>query len=102
MTTQLLRDGLLWWVCLPFLVGGREIYFPPVDPYPNSLDNAQQHLQQQGQPQDELAGFGSEADFYGLLTYANVPYAKCLNSSNEESYDIAILGAPFDTVCSLI
>ncbi|GAB1312488.1 hypothetical protein MFIFM68171_02698 [Madurella fahalii] len=36
---------------------------------------------------------------WGLSTYANVPFVPCLSRSGErfKSYDIAILGAPFDT-----
>jgi hypothetical protein len=41
--------------------------------------------------------------FAGLTTYANLPYVHCLAAKDEEigKYDIAILGAPFDTVSSL-
>lgn len=40
----------------------------------------------------------SSSRFNGMTTYANVPYVHCLsNDSNVEPYDIAILGAPFDT-----
>lgn len=38
------------------------------------------------------------SDFNGLTTFANLPYAKCFSDSKIEAYDIAILGAPFDTV----
>lgn len=41
------------------------------------------------------------SQFRGLKTFANLPYLNCL--SDEEAvnkpYDIAIMGAPFDTVC---
>ena len=37
-------------------------------------------------------------DFLGLTTFANIPYVSCLSDSSTEKYDIAILGAPFDTV----
>lgn len=63
-----------------------------------------------------LSGFSSEqvvmgivspeitqAKFGGLTTYANLPYVHCLAPKGEEveKFDIAILGAPFDTVsCS--
>lgn len=43
----------------------------------------------------------SGGKFRGLNTYANLPYVHCLSAGkgNEvEEYDIAILGAPFDTV----
>lgn len=36
--------------------------------------------------------------FSGLTTFANLPYANCFADSPIEEYDIAILGAPFDTV----
>lgn len=37
------------------------------------------------------------AKFAGLTTFANTPYVHCLNKEGNELYDIAILGAPFDT-----
>ncbi|KAI1077413.1 arginase family protein [Whalleya microplaca] len=39
------------------------------------------------------------SQFNGLATYANLPYVNCLADSEAEGkrYDIAILGAPFDT-----
>lgn len=43
----------------------------------------------------------SGAKFRGLSTYANLPYVHCLSGGGDdevEDYDIAILGAPFDTV----
>ncbi len=39
------------------------------------------------------------SQFRGLTTYANVKYANCFDEENTElQYDIAFLGAPFDTV----
>ncbi|KAI1807071.1 arginase family protein [Daldinia bambusicola] len=39
------------------------------------------------------------SQFNGLTTYANLPYLNCLSDDEAEGkkYDIAILGAPFDT-----
>ncbi|KAI1136081.1 arginase [Hypoxylon sp. FL0543] len=39
------------------------------------------------------------SQFNGLTTYANLPYLNCLSDKEAEGnrYDIAILGAPFDT-----
>lgn len=52
-----------------------------------------------------ILGHGGNIDvtsgpaFAGLTTYANLPYVHCLAGDDEvEKYDIAILGAPFDTV----
>lgn len=41
-----------------------------------------------------------QGKFGGLTTYANLPYVHCLASNGKdiEKFDIAILGAPFDTV----
>jgi hypothetical protein len=41
-----------------------------------------------------------QGKFGGLSTYANLPYVHCLAAEGEdvEKFDIAILGAPFDTV----
>lgn len=45
----------------------------------------------------------SSSPYLGLTTFANLPYTHCLaNSSDVEPFDIAILGAPFDTVRSLL
>jgi hypothetical protein len=41
------------------------------------------------------------SQFSGLTTFANLPYVNCLVEEDaESSYDIAFLGAPFDTVGS--
>ncbi|KAI1760535.1 arginase [Hypoxylon sp. FL1150] len=39
------------------------------------------------------------SQFNGLATYANLPYVNCLSDEEvrDKKYDIAILGAPFDT-----
>ncbi|KAI0169138.1 arginase [Hypoxylon sp. FL1284] len=39
------------------------------------------------------------SQFHGLATYANLPYVHCLSDDGvgDSKYDIAILGAPFDT-----
>ena len=68
----------------------RDITFPPVSGF--SSDQA-------------TLGFTSGpeigyAKFAGLSTYANLPYVHCLAPTEDEveEFDIAILGAPFDTV----
>ena len=40
------------------------------------------------------------SDFSGLMTFANLPYVNCFKPSYMDPYDIAIIGAPFDTVSS--
>jgi agmatinase len=40
----------------------------------------------------------TRAKFYGLTTFANLPYMNCFDEAEMGSYDIAIMGAPFDTV----
>jgi len=42
----------------------------------------------------------TDSEFFGLNTFANLPYVNCLAppSTGDGTYDIAILGAPFDTV----
>jgi agmatinase len=74
----------------PALSNARDIVFPPVSGY--TTDQA------------ILGGYNdidiSQARFAGLTTYANLPYVHCLAPGGEEveRFDIAILGAPFDTV----
>lgn len=44
----------------------------------------------------------STYDSGGIGTYAGVAYENCFVESNSsEGFDIAILGAPFDTVCTI-
>lgn len=71
-------------------VVARDIVFPPVSP----MD--QQHVMIMRDDMD----IRTDSAFAGLLTYANVPYVHCLAPEGQEveKYDIAILGAPFDTV----
>jgi hypothetical protein len=70
----------------------RKISFPPVAAY---------HVQLQ-RPVSENGGIDVSmgSAFAGLTTFANLPYVHCLAGSDQdvEKYDIAILGAPFDTV----
>jgi hypothetical protein len=42
----------------------------------------------------------TDSEFFGLTTFANLPYVNCFKPDENEAskYDIAILGAPFDTV----
>lgn len=72
----------------------REIIFPPISGY-GSIPN-----------QVLLDGYNdadiTQSKFAGLTTYANLPYVHCLAKEGEEveTFDIAVLGAPFDTVSS--
>ena len=66
----------------------REITFPPVSGIQSLVGVA-----------EDAADFPSS--FASLMTFANVPFADCFNSPREaDKFDIAILGAPFDTVGS--
>lgn len=74
------------------LASARDITFPPISGF--SSDQA-------------ILGSVSGPDitharFAGLTTYANLPYVHCLAPADKEveKFDIAILGAPFDTVRS--
>jgi agmatinase len=75
---------------LPSLASARDITFPPGSGY-----SSQQII-----PQQNLGIDISQAKFAGLMTYANLPYVHCLAPEDHdvEKFDIAILGAPFDTV----
>jgi agmatinase len=69
----------------------RDITFPPV----SGFSSDQVTLGFTSGPEINYAKFA------GLSTYANLPYVHCLAPEEEEveKFDIAILGAPFDTVC---
>jgi len=72
---------------------GRQLSFPPVSGIQVPLDAAA------AQHGSEI-GMDLSAPLYsGLMTYANLPYVHCLAGDGEEveQYDIAIVGAPFDT-----
>ena len=47
---------------------------------------------------DDFIDVTTDSEFFGLATFGNVPYVNCLKAEDEGRYDIAILGAPFDTV----
>ncbi|MCJ1395025.1 hypothetical protein MMC18_007906 [Xylographa bjoerkii] len=70
----------------------REIVFPPVDavyPYRSSLGVG-------GSLDDVDIATGSQ--FSGLTTFAHLPYVNCfVDKDDAQKYDIAFLGAPFDT-----
>jgi agmatinase len=70
-------------------VNAREIVFPP-----SSGFLPEQHLFGYNEPDI------TKAKFAGLTTFANLPYEHCLAAEGEETepFDIAIIGAPFDTV----
>jgi agmatinase len=72
------------------LANAREITFPPVSGY------SSQQIIFQGPNNADI----THSKFAGLLTYANLPYVHCLAPEGEdvEPFDIAIIGAPFDTV----
>lgn len=66
--------------------------FPPG---PLAMESAQKLL---GQDDDIDITTGSA--FSGLTTFAHLPYSNCFVDDGVAEYDIAILGAPFDTVRS--
>jgi hypothetical protein len=72
------------------LSDAREITFPPIAGL----------SEQQIFGGHEAIDISTGSAFAGLTTYANLPYVHCLAPEDEEveRYDIAILGAPFDTV----
>ena len=80
-------------VILPLCLA-REVTFPPVSGF--ARDNYQIPLDGSIQSDIDIS-IGSA--FSGLTTFANLPYVNCLSSDEDvEKYDIAFLGAPFDTV----
>ncbi|RDW74399.1 agmatinase [Aspergillus mulundensis] len=68
----------------------REITFPPIAAIQSDQFILGQH---------EIIDIVSGSQFSGLTTFAHIPYVNCFVDSEAQStsYDIAILGAPFDT-----
>lgn len=87
---------------LPTLCLSREITFPPIAAY--HAPNPSSHHNQQYQAQLPLAhalegiDLATGSAFSGLTTFANLPHVHCLSDKEVERYDVAFLGAPFDTV----
>ncbi|KAG8626085.1 hypothetical protein KVT40_006486 [Elsinoe batatas] len=88
MAPRILYSSLL----LAVAISAREITFPPLNGYQMPFGTSSED-----NPYDNIDISG--ANFQGLTTYANLPYVHCLNSNADQvpPYDIAVLGAPFDT-----
>lgn len=91
------------WPLLLFLhqatTWAREITFPPLAPHQLGSFGESQAQQQYRSPAtpdpDLLLEFEK---FSGLSTFANLPWVHCLSPDDQvDKYDIAFLGAPFDT-----
>src|SRR5438067_592241 len=68
----------------------REISFPPIAAVHPNGQLPQYSISNEG-------GYHQPSEFAGLTTYANLPFVHCTSNEDAEPYDIAILGAPFDT-----
>ena len=68
----------------------REISFPPIAAVHPNGQSPQHSISIEG-------GYDPPRELAGLTTYANLPFVHCTSSGDVEPYDIAILGAPFDT-----
>jgi len=81
------------YLLLAILTSARDIVFPPL----SGVLNFQQSLRD-----DDGVDVSTGSEFSGLMTFANLPYANCFSNDwsteREGAYDIAIVGAPFDTV----
>lgn len=93
--------GILPWAAVPVVLS-REITFPSLAAavvHPNGQSFQKPFMVGDDDIAGEVGGAGT-----GLTTYANLPYVNCMSSENGnvdvdvEKYDIAVLGAPFDTV----
>lgn len=73
----------------------RDIVFPPIAAVHSSGQFPLGH-------HDDI-DITSGSQFSGLTTFARLPYVNCFVDEESESqrYDIAFLGAPFDTVCAV-
>lgn len=82
-------NHLLIPLLLPHLTAASFYDNPPVAPIPKS-----------GTPPAKLLEkWSSDWSFTGISTFAHLPHHKCLTTPNPK-FDIAILGAPFDTAVS--
>lgn len=74
---------------MPFSADALDIIFPPV----SGIERSQKPV-----TNDDGIDITIGSDFSGLMTFANLPYVNCFKALDMDAYDIAILGAPFDTV----
>ena len=78
-------------LCIFATAWAREIVFPEIsatDSYQRPLGNSLDHI-------DIITG----SQFSGLTTFAHLQYVNCfVDGPASDKYDIAVLGAPFDTV----
>lgn len=92
------------------LAHARDIVFPPVTGYlPLQGQAAQQQFSSEDEPIEHIQdGATTPGVMSGLMTFANLPYVHCLKDLKAESvaetdkFDIAFLGAPFDTVLIML
>lgn len=73
---------------LSFSVYARDISFPPL----SGIERFQKLL-----TNDDGVDITTGSEFSGLMTFANLPYANCFATYDIDAYDIAVMGAPFDT-----
>ncbi|EXJ81966.1 agmatinase [Capronia coronata CBS 617.96] len=105
-----LSSTVLFFLC-PHSLVARDIVFPPSAPVQaklNSDHSTSHNLNPAANPgyyQTYRSAVGADKDhlldydkFAGLTTFSNLPWVHCLSPDNDvEKYDIAFLGAPFDT-----
>jgi len=86
--------GLFLLLCSSSVVVAREIVFPPLAP----LQANNGHAQYRSSFNNEKQSLVDLDKFAGLTTFSNLPWVHCLSEEADvEKYDIAFLGAPFDT-----
>lgn len=73
--------------------------FPPAAQQQGRQQQQEQHVLGVLPTHDDDIDIVTGSQFNGLRTFANLPYVNAL-ADEEAQYDIAILGAPFDTATS--
>lgn len=68
------------------------------DAYPSGAESVlQYHLSQESFDFDNSSDLPFNVDYFGLGTYMYTKPMRCFGANKEEKYDVAVLGAPFDT-----
>lgn len=79
----------------PASLVAREIVFPPIAPL---QANPHGHGHDVNQYRSHAGADRDFEKFSGLSTFSNLPWVHCLSPEEHvDKYDIAFLGAPFDT-----
>lgn len=98
MTSRSILSAIVW------LAASTQSWQLPNADLRGYIETGRQHPFSSGfqNPADDDIDIVTDSQFHGLTTFANLPYVNALSDeqAEHEQYDVAVLGAPFDTSTS--